>query len=49
MSETETDPEDAANWEEACRREDAVRKFVLRRDDNRKSPTVKERRSEQRV
>ena len=42
MSETEPDPEDAANWEEACRREDAVRKFVLRQDDNRKSPTVKE-------
>ena len=42
MSETEADPEDAANWEEACRREDAVRKFVLRRDDNRKSATVNE-------
>src|SRR5262249_8883309 len=42
MSETDPDPEDAANWEEACRREDAVRKFVLRRDGNRKSATVKE-------
>lgn len=39
---SETDPEDAANWEEACRREDAVRKFVLRRDDNRRRATVKE-------
>ena len=42
MSETDPNPEDAANWEEACRREDAVRKFLLRRDDNRKSATVKE-------
>jgi hypothetical protein len=42
MSETEPDPEDAANWEEACRREDAIRKFVLHRDGNRKSATVKE-------
>src|SRR5215475_1944919 len=42
MSETDPDPEDAANWEEACRREDAVRKFVLGRDGNRKSATIKE-------
>src|SRR5215472_14220583 len=42
MSETDPDPEDAANWEEACRREDVVRKFVLGRDGNRKSATIKE-------
>ena len=42
MSETDPDPEDAASWEEACRRDDAVRKFVQRRADNRKNRTVNE-------
>ena len=41
-SETNPDPEDAGSWQEACRPENAVCKFVRRRGDNRKSPTVKE-------
>ncbi len=42
MSKTESDHDNGPDWEEACRREDAVRKFVLRRDEGRKGPTVKE-------
>jgi putative transposase len=42
MSETEPAPDDTADWEEACRREGAIRKFVQSRADGSKSPSVRE-------
>ncbi len=42
MSETEPKSDDPRDWEEACRREDAVRKFVQRRDDGQKGASVKQ-------
>ena len=42
MSEMEPALENTAKWEEACRREDAIRRFVQRRADGLKGPSIRE-------
>ena len=42
MNETEPDHEDTVLWEEACRREDAIRKYVQHRTDGSNKPSIKE-------
>jgi putative transposase len=41
MNETEPNPEDTVKWEEACRREDAIRKFVQHRTDGSNKPSIR--------
>jgi len=42
MNDPESVPENTAEWEEACRREEAIRRFVQRRADGSQGPPVKE-------
>ncbi|MGO8844267.1 MAG: Mu transposase C-terminal domain-containing protein [Methylocella sp.] len=41
MNATEPDHEDTVLWEEACRREDAIRKYVQHRTDRSNKPSIK--------
>jgi putative transposase len=42
MNDPESAPTNTAKWEEACRREEVIRKFVQRRADGSKGPSVTE-------